>query len=484
MKAHCNSVARFHLFVILFLFLSFFASSVLAQLPVLQGPNGQPVSPFAKVYEKVAPAVVKIDVQTKAARQMDPFFRQFFNIPEQQREQIQKGVGSGVIVDRDGRVLTNNHVIADAKEIEVVLNDNEKYGAEVVGTDPETDLAVIKLKLNGKQLPANYVAELGDSDQIKPGDYAIALGNPLGLDRTITVGVVSAVGRFNLPVSGGGPRYQNFIQTDAQINPGGALCDINGKVIGINDMYTAQYAGIGFAIPVNMAKSVMGKIIATGKVDRGFLGIAGKDIDRDIQNAMDLSSPEGVLVENVVAGSPAEKAGLKEGDVITAINGQKVKDYNDFSFRVAANNPGDSVKLDVLQGGTRKTVTVKLANRMEYADAGTVLSGAKGESAWRGIHVANLNDSQYQKFVPEGVTEGVLVVDIDEGSPAAESGLRDGDILTEVYIGGDHRVIKNVADFNALKEKHKNNKRHMLVYRIQKLQNGQTSKGSVTVKGE
>jgi len=486
MKPHSNSIAWFRSLIILFFSLIFLSSAVFAQFPVIQGQSGRLESPFSKVYEKVAPAVVKIDVQTKVARQIDPFFRQFFNIPEQ-REQVQRGVGSGVIVDRDGRVLTNNHVVADAKAIEVVLNDDERYQAEVVGTDPETDLAVIKLKLEGKTLPANYVAELGDSDQIKPGDFAIAIGNPLGLDRTVTVGVVSAVGRFNLPVAGRGPRYQNFIQTDAQINPGnsgGALCDINGSVIGINDMYTAQYAGIGFAIPINMAKSVMGKIIATGKVNRGFLGIMGKDIDRDIQNALDLPTSEGVLVDSVEPNTPAEKAGLKTGDVITGINGAKVKDYNDFSFRVASYNPGDTVKLDVLQGGAKKSVAVTLANRSEYTESGEAPRSTGGGAGWRGIQVGSLSDPQYRRYVPEGATEGALVIGIDDNSPATDSGLREGDVIVEIYIGGDHRVIKTVADFETFKEKHKNNKRHMLIYRIQKLSNGNIQRGSVTVKSE
>lgn len=489
------TIAHFRLPVILSLAFLLSISSVYAQPPVLQGPNGQLRSPFAKVYEKVSPSVVKIDVQTKVqsrSQQLDPFWREFFNMPEQEqkREQTQRGVGSGVIMDRDGHVLTNNHVIAEAREIEVTLNDDERYKAEVVGTDPETDLAIIKLKLEGKQLPAGYVAELGDSDQIKPGDYAIAIGNPLGLDRTITVGVVSALGR-NLPATSGGPRYQNFIQTDAQINPGnsgGALCDINGRVIGINDMYTAQFAGIGFAIPVNTARSVMTKLIASGKVDRGFLGIAGKPIDRDIQSAMELSSTEGVFVESVVADSPAEKAGLKDGDVILSLDGKKVKDYNDFSFRVAGRNPGDTVSMDIIQSGKRKTVSVKLANRSEYANASAGgeqrLGGSRGETSWRGIHVADLGSEQYKRYVPQGVTEGVLVVDIDDDGPAAQSGLAEGDVITEITIGGTRQGIKSVSDFEKLKEQQKNSKRSMLVYRVRKLSDGQTQKGFVTVKGE
>ena len=462
-----------------------------AQPPVARGPQGQIESPFAKVYEKVAPAVVKIDVETSVtqSQMIDPR-RQFRDIPQQQQQQRKRtlpGVGSGVIVDREGHVLTNNHVVAGANNIKVVVNDDETYDAEVVGKDPETDLAVIKMKLNGKTLPASSVAELGNSDDLKPGDYAIAIGNPLGLDRTITVGVVSAIGRTGLPIQGGGPtQYQDFIQTDAQINPGnsgGALCDINGMVIGINDMYTAQYAGIGFAIPINLAKTVMTKLIATGKVDRGFLGIKGKDVNKGTKDALDLPTAEGVLVDMVVTNSPAEKFGLKVGDVILTIDGQKVKNWNDFSFKVAARNPGDTVNLDVIQEGSKKTIQVKLANRTDYADV-NVPAGAVGESSWRGIHVVNVDNEQYRNYVHENVKSGVLVVNIDDNSPAAASQLREGDIITEISIQRTKKTIKNVQDFDAFKQQYKDSKRTMLVYRTQVSANGMVIKGFVTIDAE
>lgn len=493
-KTYCPSLSRFSLFLVTIFFVFLSAAPLLAQLPVVKGPQGQIESPFAKVYEKVAPAVVKIDVETKVDQspmQLDPFWRQFFNIPQQQqqqqKQQKQPGVGSGVIVDRDGRILTNNHVVKDATKIEVVLNDKERYDAEVVGTDPGTDLAVIKLKLNGKQLPANYVAEIGDSDQLRPGDYAVAIGNPLGLDRTVTVGVISALGRSGFSVQNGPQAvYQDFIQTDAQINPGnsgGALCDINGRVIGINDMYTAQYAGIGFAIPSNLAKSVMGKLIASGKVERGYLGIMGEDIDNEKQDALGLSSSDGVLISTVQDDSPAKGADLKVGDVIVALDGSKVKNYNDFRFKIAAKNPGDTAKLDLIRDGAKKTVTVKLGNRSSIETAGAQGGESKvaGEASWRGIHFGSLNREQN---LPENIKKGVVVVQIDENSPAASSNLEEGDIITEIRIEKTKQEIVNVKDVEALKEQYKNSKRPMLIYRIQRLENGQTVSGYVTVKSE
>jgi Do/DeqQ family serine protease len=446
-------------------------------VPVLN----QPQSPFVKVYDKVAPAVVKIDVKTEVTRQIDPMFRQFFNIPQQQQKQIQPGVGSGVIIDREGHILTNNHVVADAKDIKVILSDNEKYDATIVGKDPETDVAVILLKLKGKTLPENYVAELGDSDQLKPGDWAIAIGNPLGLDRTITVGVISALSRSGLNTAGGAS-IQSFIQTDAQINPGnsgGALADINGKVVGINNMYTQQYAGIGFAIPINMAKSVMNKILTTGTVTHGFLGIRGKDIDEDTKEALDLQGTEGVLVDQIVPNAPAEKAGLKIGNVIVGLDGKTVKNYDSFLNSIASKNPGDTVKLDIIDSGAKKTVSVKLANRSDYANASP--GSSAGESSWRGIHVAGL-DSQEFNF-PESIKSGVVVVKIDENSPA-EDLLQVGDVITEIQVANARKAIKTVADFDNFKNEYKNNKRPMLIYRLRVLENGQVIKGLVTIKGE
>jgi len=278
---------RYGMFPLIFVFFVLSILPLNAEMPVIKSGD-KLESPFVKVYEKVAPSVVRVNVKAEVSGNRQRILIPWQFLPEKtpQKRRVE-GMGSGVIVNREGYILTNNHVIAGSDEIEVKVNEDETYEAEVVGKDPETDLAVIKMKLDGKLLPADYVAELGDSDTIKPGDYAIAIGNPIELDRSITVGVVSALGRYNLrPVGARELRFKNFIQTDAQINPGnsgGALADINGTVIGINNIYSAEFAGIGFAIPINLARKVMNQLIANGEVTRGFVGIDGRDIDPDTQ---------------------------------------------------------------------------------------------------------------------------------------------------------------------------------------------------------
>ena len=270
---------RFVIFTVVVLCLSA-TTPVFSALPVTDDNE----SPFTKVYEKVAPSVVLIEVESeapKSQRMPNGPWERFFNLPnpQEQAPQPRQGMGSGVIINREGYIVTNNHVIEGADKITVKIDSNEQYNAEVIGRDPQTDLAVVKLNLDGKLLPQERVAELGDSDKLKPGDYAIAIGNPIGFERTITVGVISGLGRHNLPVYGASSLlYQDFIQTDAQINPGnsgGALVDINGQVIGINNMYTARYAAIGFAIPINLVKGVIDRLIESGEVKRGFVGIRG-----------------------------------------------------------------------------------------------------------------------------------------------------------------------------------------------------------------
>jgi serine protease Do len=483
-KSFTKSIPRFLILLILVAFVATF----MFHFSIQTSPNtpsvsaqmlNQPQSPFVKVYEKVSPAVVRIDVKSEVVQQVDPMWQRFFGLPQQQKQLLQ-GEGSGVIIDHEGHVITNNHVVAGAKEIKVILGTNETYDATVVGSDPETDVAVIKLK--NKTFQDGSVAELGDSDQLKPGDWAIAIGNPLGLDRTITVGVISALGRTGLQAENG-PRIQNFIQTDAQINPGnsgGALTDINGKVIGINDMYTEGYAGIGFAIPINLVKSVMNKIIATGKVAHGFLGIQMKNIDQDTKAALDLSSTGGVLVNSLVPKGPAEKAGLKVGDVITDLDGKPIKNTDDFLNRISDHNPGDTVKLEIIESGIKKTVSVTLADYNDFAKVAT--ASTKSESVWRGIHVAGLDSQQFN--LPESIKSGVIVVDIDDNSPAAGSQLQEGDIITQIWIGKIKRDIKNIQDFNTFANENKNNNRTMLIYRTEIMNNGQIIRGLVSIRGE
>ena len=458
-----------------------------AELPVVR--NGDKLeSPFAKVYDKVAPTVVKIEVkgevESKRSR-IDPW-EYFFNIPRQQsiERRLYKGMGSGVIVDREGYILTNNHVIESpdknvAEKIKVTLNANEEYEAEVVGREPETDLAVIKLKLDGKLLPPEYVAEFGDSDSIKPGDYAIAIGNPLGFERSITVGVISAVGRYNIrPYGADRLIFKNLIQTDAQINPGnsgGALADIDGKIIGINNIYAIDFAGIGFAVPINQAKNVITQIIATGEVKRGFVGLVGKDISKDLQEAMNLPTREGALIEEIVPDYPAEKAGLEHGDIITSLDGKKIKNFNEFRLKIADHKPGDTVNIGIIRDGKKKTVSLKLADLTEFNR-----KELTSTINWRGIHVVDFDNPQAKNFELDGIDSGVVIIEIAQGSPASETTLRNGDVITEI----NYHSVDNTADFLEIKNKYKDLKRAILIYRLRKLTNGQITKAFVAVKNK
>ncbi|HUT63516.1 MAG TPA: trypsin-like peptidase domain-containing protein, partial [Anaerolineae bacterium] len=453
-----------------------------AELPVVKSED-RIESPFAKVYEKVAPSVIRIDIRGKIesrSSQIDPR-DYFYNAPRRQTEQRPyTGMGSGVIIDREGHIITNNHDKQSpdknvADKIEVTLNDNESYDAEVVGRDPESDLAIIKLKLEGKKLPEEYVAELGDSDTLRPGDYAIAIGNPIGLERTITVGVISALGRYNLQPFGTDIKFENSIQTDAQINPGnsgGALADINGKVIGINNMYAGEFAGIGFAIPINLAKNVINQIIATGEVKRGFVGIEGGDISQEFQEELGLSSREGVFIKEVLTNSPAEKAGLENRDIIISLGGEKIKNFNDFLLKIADMTPGSIVLFDVIHKGNRKTVSLELTDR-------TIFEATMTESAanWRGIHVIDIASAQ--NFNLGDIDSGVVVSKIDPGSPASDTFLAEGDVIIQINLTDN---IKNVNDFRNVIEKYKDSKKPLLIYRMHRFSNGRISKGYVPVK--
>ncbi|MFC1608171.1 trypsin-like peptidase domain-containing protein [Candidatus Latescibacterota bacterium] len=465
--------------VVVILLFTFTGGAVYGQLPVVR--NGDSFeSPFAAIYEKVSPAVVRIDVKSEVSQQRSqnpwPFFN---NENQQQRQRPVEGMGSGVIIDREGHILTNNHVISGADQITVKINENESYDAEVIGTDPESDLAVIKLKLDGERLPGNYIAELGDSDTLQPGDYAIAIGNPIGLDRSISVGVISALGRHGFSVAGGrGPSFQNFIQTDAQINPGnsgGALVDINGKVIGINDMYTAQFAGIGFAIPVNLAKNVMTQLIASGEVKRGFVGIGPEVITDDIQEAMELPTKEGVLIGSVLENSPAKAAGIEHGDLIISLNGKKIRDFNDFLLRIGNHSPGDTVDLEVLHKKETKKVTLTLTDRTSF-----IATNANNSESWRGIHVTDINEATTEKYNLGGIDSGVVVLSIDENGPAAKVNLKEGDVIVEI----EQTKISDIQDFARLKAKPELAKKAILIFKKRVSSNGQIQQGFVAVKNK
>ncbi len=405
-------------------------------------------SPFVAVAEKVMPAVVSIDtkkkVETGPMIEFDEPFGRIFRdlIPElpKQRYEI-PGYASGFIFDKRGYIATNHHVVRDAEEIIVRLLDETEYEAEVVGSDPNTDIAILKIDAD-KDLP---VVKLGDSDAIRVGDWAIAIGNPFGrLEGTMTVGVVSAKGRSALSIVGGTPALQDFIQTDASINfgnSGGPLVNIRGEAIGMNTAINPLGQGIGFAIPINLVKRVADEIIEHGKVAWGFLGILPQEIDRDLAEALGVEPKSGILVGSVVEDSPAEEAGLKRGDIIVKFNGEKVGDVDHFRLKVAETGVGKKVPLEILRDGKKKRITVKLGERpTEIAQAGVRHKAKK----WLGIEVDSVNGSRGKALAPEGVEKGVIVVDVEVGSPAYEAGIRPGDLIEEV----DGKAIESLDDYD------------------------------------
>src|SRR5213078_3808586 len=332
-----------------------------------------------------------------------------------------RAAGSGVIVDARGYILTNAHVVENAVDIEVRLSDDRKFAAKLVGRDPKTDLAIVRIEPGTSKLP---VAELGDSDKLRIGQWAIAIGNPFGLDRTVTVGIISATGRTKVGVAA----YEAFIQTDASINPGnsgGPLLNLDGRVIGINTAILSSGQGIGFSIPINQAKEVMRQLIASGRVVRGWLGIAIQDVTDELAGTFGVR--EGVLVAEVMKGGPAEAAGVRQGDVIVELNGAPIKEVPELQRRVAAVAPGQPVKLKVIRD--RKPVTLAVTVSEMPGDE-PVLAGAPDDESW-GLSVEPLTGEAAARLnLPS--PGGLLVTDVVSGSPADKAGLRRGDIIVEV----------------------------------------------------
>ncbi len=407
-------------------------------------------SPFVAVVDQVLPAVVTVDTKRTVRRGPDPFqemFRQFFGERRYReyfgdREPYQEfeipGSASGFIFDDRGYILTNNHVVRGADEIEVTLSDGREFEAEVVGHDPSTDVAVIKI--DGSELPT---VRLGDSDAVRVGDWAIAIGNPLELEGTVTVGVVSALGRTNLNIRGGAPVYQDFIQTDASINfgnSGGPLVNIRGEVIGMNAATNVAAEGIGFAIPINIARRVADELVSEGKVVRGYLGVVPQPITRELAEAKDLDSTEGVIIASVENDTPADEAGLEPGDVVVEFGGVKITDVPQFRRVVAEFDPGDRVDIVVIRDGHEKKLRAKLAERPETAALGE--EGPSGNGVWFGIEVVDLDDPIARRF-DVSADEGVLVVSVESGSPAAHGGLEPGDVI--VRIAGQD--VRDLADY-------------------------------------
>ena len=402
--------------------------------------SGQPLPSLAPMLERAMPAVVNISTTTNIQVNdnpllQDPFFRHFYNLPNMPHQQQRNSLGSGVIIDRDhGFVLTNNHVIDKADKIMVTLNDGRQLNAELVGTDPEADVAII-------QVAADHLTELplADSSQLRVGDFVVAVGNPFGLGQTVTSGIVSALGRSGLGIEG----YEDFIQTDASINPGnsgGALVNLKGEFVGMNTAILAPNGGnvgIGFAIPSNMVMSIKDSLVKHGEVRRGLLGVITQDLTPDLVNAFDLKNRQGAVISRIESNSPAAKAGLEAGDIIVAANGHAVKNSHDIRNIIGLLQIGDNVTIDYYHGNDKRQViaTISKPERRQ-------VSGEKLHVKLQGTVLSETNKNQ---------VEGVLIEKVDTSSELWRIGLRPGDVVLSANRYRVHNLdeLKQVINPNA-----------------------------------
>ena len=419
---------------------------------------------FASIAEKTSPAVVAIKVEKRVTvnypsfqspfgdEPFDPFSDDFFDhffrrrAPQQQpqqpkrtpkREFRQTGQGSGFIVSEDGYILTNNHLVEGVDEVTVTLTDGRNFTAKIIGTDPDSDVAVVKI--DAKTLPT---LELADSDKIEVGQWVVAIGNPFGLSHTVTAGIVSAKGRSGLGISA----YEDFIQTDAAINPGnsgGPLVDLDSKVVGINTAIIGPGSniGIGLAIPINLAKNSYEQIVSKGSVTRGYLGVAIQDLTPELAEQFDINNIKGVLVPDVTADSAADKAGIKSGDVIVEFDGQPVEKASELQNKVAMKKPGTKVEIVVLRNGKRKTLTAELEKRPSKEVLEAAGGGASSEKL--GVTVQNLTDDLAKRYGYEDL-KGVIVAEVEPDSPAARAGIQPGSLIQEV----NRQPVENAKQFN------------------------------------
>jgi len=398
---------------------------------------------LAPLVERATPAVVNISVtgsvQVRSNPMLeDPFFRRFFDIPDQPRSVPTQSVGSGVIVDADeGYVLTNHHVVKDAKEIVVTLQDRRRFTAELVGSDEGTDIAL--LRIDGDELTE---LPLGNSEAARVGDFVVAIGNPFGLGQTVTTGIVSALGRSGINIES----YEDFIQTDASINPGnsgGALIDIDGSLIGINTAIIAPSGGnvgIGFAVPVSMAKAVVDQLLQYGEVRRGRLGVTVQDLTPELARALDIEVAEGAVITQVEPGSAAESAGLAAGDVVTAIDATPIRNSTELRNRIGLTPVGKDIRIAYVRDGKRRTVDVEIA-----AGGQVAMSGADTFERLGGAEFRNM-EASHPRYDD---APGPVVANVEPGSPAWRNGIREGDIV----LGVNRIRVRNVDELSAALER-------------------------------
>ena len=408
---------------------------------------------FSAILKPALPAVVSITSSRvvnvpQSPFFSDPFFQQFFggmmpNGPQQERE---RGLGSGVIVSSDGYILTNNHVVEKSSDIRVMLADKRQFPGKVVGTDPQTDIAVVKIAATG--LPT---ITMGDSSTLQVGDYAFAIGNPFGVGETATMGIISATGRNGLDIED----YEDFIQTDASINPGnsgGPLLNARGEMIGINTAILSGNSGgnqgIGFAIPVNMAKYVMNEILKNGKVIRGYIGIGIQEVTASLAQSFKVPAEKGALVGSVAVDSPGAKAGLKRGDVITELNGKPVTGPNELRLEIGTMAPGTTVHLKVMRNGEAQDISLTLGESPSAKNAGNGSGSLAESSPMRGVQVQELTDDVRQQLGLNADVKGVVISGVPAGSPAEDAGLQRGDVIEQI----NRQPVNSVSDYQRIIE--------------------------------